>query len=213
MKKLLTAVAVFTALATAHADATPLTLNYSGAFAGNSTVGGLLIPDGTPFSFEAVFDSTTDALSDPGVGSFDAVVTFHIGASTYTSDPAGDVSVQLTDPTGNLQGLSAAGLGNSAGTLGFIGIFQTTTPAFDADAPVPTLFSSLAGPNFTLPFVIPLLGVPGGLVINDQVSLGDTAEITAAPAVPEPTSLLLLGSGALGVLARMRRRSQKSVTS
>ena len=211
MKHLLTAMAVFTALATAQADATPLTLNYSGAFAGNSTVGGLLIPDGTPFSFEAVFDSTTDALPDPGVGSFDAVVTFHIGAATYTSDPAGAVSVQLTDPTGNLQGFSAAGLGNAGGN--FIGVFQTTTPAFDADAPVPTLFSVYAGPNFTLPFVVPLLGVPGGLVINDQVSLGDTAEITAAPAVPEPTSLLLLGFGALGVLARMRRRSQKSVTS
>ena len=208
MKKLLTAVTVFTALATAHADATPLTLNYSGVFAGSSTVGGSLILNGTPFSFEAVFDSTTDALLDPGVGSFDAVVTFHIGAATYTSDPAGDVSVQLTDPTGNLQGFSAAGLGNAAGTPGFLGVFQTTTPAFDADAPVPTVFSGFAGPNFTLPFVVPLLGVPGGLVINDLVSLGETAEITAAPAVPEPTSLLLFGSGALGVLARMRRRKQ-----
>ena len=206
MKKLLTAVAVFTALATAHADATPLTLNYSGVFAGDSTVGGSPIPNGTPLSFEAVFDSTTDASSDPGVGVFEAIVTFHIGAATYTSDPAGDVSVQLTDPTGNLQGFSAAGLGNSGSN--FIGVFQTTTPAFDADAPAPTVFSGFVGPNFTLPFVVPLLGVPGGLVIND-LSLGETAEITSGTAVPEPTSLLLFGSGALGVLVRMRRRKQQ----
>ena len=215
MKKLFTAVAVFTALAATQADATTLTLSDNGYFPKDSTLDGVPFNAFTPFTYEATFDPTTDTNPLDGVGVFDTVVTFHIGSETYTSDPLADVNVVLLDPTFG-PGLYGAGLINSITGYAVVMLYQTATPAIDADVPVPTTFSTVPFGTTPLgPVVIPLLGGAGDLVITGLPLIAgpffDTAEITAATpsAVPEPGSLLLFGSCALSVLARMRRRKQR----
>jgi len=97
------------------------------------------------------------------------------------------------------------GLSNAESNVGFFGAFAMATTSLDADAPVPTVLPQFFVPVDILPFTIPLSLGAGDLVINDLVSLGETASITA---VPEPTTLTLLGLSTLGFAAYRRRRAQ-----
>jgi hypothetical protein len=196
MKRLLVLVAVFAALTAGQANAAPLTLGWSGVFGAATTIGGNALGADTPFSFEATFDPTADLL--PGVdnlGVFDAHITFTIGGTTYTVDPSGDVAVSLSYP------LYGTGLGTRAGGAVLVGGFNTATPDIDVDNPGPTTFSNRGGLGNNVT-AIPLLGA-GDLLINELVSVSDTTEITPAP---EPATMLLLGTGAVGVVARRRMR-------
>ena len=61
------------------------------------------------------------------------------------------------------------------------------------------------------PFNQVALAAAGGLFINDEIFIMDNVRFgeQADTPVPEPTSLLLFGTGALVVSARMRRRKQQ----
>jgi hypothetical protein len=212
MKRVLAIVALHVALSATPAIATPLVFTYSGVFSPTTTLNGVEFGVNTPFSFEASFDSGGDIYAAAeGAGIFDAVVSFQIGGATYTSDPAGDVNVFLQDPSHSDTGNYVVGLSNSLGSIGFLGVFATATPVIDADVPVQSTFSGFLGHTSALPFTIPLLDGAGDLVLSRVgiVSLGATAEVTAATPAPEPTSLLLFGTGAVGVIARLRRRKQQ----
>jgi len=183
-------------LPAAPATADILTLHWCGTFGPTSTLGGVSFGAPTPFTFQATFDSTTDT-AGAGLGVFDTVVTFSIlGFGTFTSDPAGDVGVRLVDPSFP-GGTYGAGLANTSTFAGFAGSFNTATPPFDADAPVPSVLTDFTGPEGNLPLTIPLMGGAGDLVINNIDSFRETAQITAA--VPAPGALALLGLGLLGL--------------
>ncbi len=82
------------------AQASTLTLSYSGVFGPNATLGGVAFGVDTPFSFAATFDGTADIFPGvEGLGAFDTEVTVRIGSATYTSDPAADLIVFLEDPS------------------------------------------------------------------------------------------------------------------
>ena len=206
MKRLLAVIAFFATFVATQAGAASLSLGYSGVFSADSTLGGVAFGADTPFTFQATFDSTTDTDPGDGIGLFDAVVTFSIqGFGSFTTDPAGDVNVVLADITSGLPAY-AAGLVTADQSWGFFRLFFAVTPAIDADVPGPSRFSGIVTTAVGVPFVIPLSLGRGDLVINDFVSLGETAEITLTTTtpVPEPGAVLLFASGAVALLARMR---------
>jgi hypothetical protein len=213
-------------LSCAPARAEILTLHHSGTFAPGSALGGVPFAANTPFTFHAVFDSTAD--SDPfnGYAIFDTVVTFEIpGYGTFTSDPAGNVNINLRDaslPSGfYAAGLVAVGAMGEI-TEGFYAAFSTATPPSDADAPMPTVMSVFAGWDGG-PLTIPLTGGAGDLFFSvNSASFGPTATITgpAQAAIPEPGTLALLlvgtltmGAGVLhrGACAPRRRKRTEGV--
>jgi PEP-CTERM motif len=192
-------------LTSAAARAELLVLSYSGSFDSATTLGGVALGAPTPFTFQATFDSTTDIRPPDGQGIFDTVVTFDItGFGTFTSDPAGDVSVFLTDPTST--GSYGVGLTTAANTSGFLALGFAAAPPFDADVPVPSSLTGFTGASSSLPFTVPLTGGAGDLVIFGFASFGETATITAV--VPEPSTLALAAIGGGGLVGLIRRRSR-----
>jgi hypothetical protein len=69
-------------------------------------------------------------------------------------------------------------------------------PPFDPHAPTPADFLGYLRTLASFPYVIPLAGGAGELVINDVGDTPRTASLVAI-AVPEPTSLVLVGLGGL----------------
>jgi PEP-CTERM motif len=204
------------AMASGRVDASSLTLSFSGEFTSTTTVGGTALGAVTPFTYTAVFDSTTGIPIGTGVDAFLTVATFNIsGVGTFTSAAGDDLYVGLADPTSNTAHDYEAVLTNLAATADFGAAYKTATPAFTAAAPVPTTFSDFVAAGGKFPFTIALAGGAGDLVVTGLATGGPTPGASIAlSSVPEPATLTLSGIGLVlvGLASWYRSRSRRITT-
>jgi hypothetical protein len=155
--------------------------------------------------FDVLFTSTGGNLNADASGQ--AVIT-----PADDNDPFNNISFAIEDGSaftravfnlnsatdGTLQ-LTVSGINITGGT--FVNTF-----ALDDNG---ENFFTVTAINGQLITDIDLTGI-SGTVFEDlrQVRIGGATEITPTP-IPEPTSMLLLGSGLFGLAAQVRRRSKK----
>jgi len=193
------AIVAWASLGLGQAKAGLLALDATGAFGPTSTLGGTAFGVDTPYSFRAVFDPAKDRNPTPGDGAgyFNATqftITIE-GHGTFAAIPNNDLNVALLDPTYHL-GINAAGLVTSTGTPFFLDSYSAVAPPFDPHVPTPTTFLGYRETLSGFPYIIPLAGGAGDLVIND---VGDFPRTASLIAVPEPSSLMLLALGGLAL--------------
>lgn len=194
------AILVAATLGAGRVEATLLALEATGSFGPTSTLGGAAFGADTPYSFRAIFDSAEDRNPNPG----DGAGYFRVTQFTITIDQHGsfegiandDLNVALLDPTYHL-GIHAAGLLTSLGEPFFLDTYSAVAPAFDPHAPTPATFLNYLTTLSSFPYVVPLAGGAGELVILD---VGDAARTASVVAIPEPSLLTLTGLGVLVLL-------------
>ncbi len=205
----------------ASAPAGLMNLNYAGSFGPNTTLGGIVLGDGTPFSFQAEFDSA--APLSPEFGAFQvSSLSFIINGTPYAaSSPADQVVFFAYDSTEGGSPIptyyaSLLGQGtwpnNNNNLLNFAFEFATPdfipVPFWGPVIPTASVFTENLWNVCAGSVSITLAGGAGDLVINDLVGLAATASLTDFSAVPEPGNLLAL-SGLVGsaMFLRIRRKA------
>ena len=211
LTKLLCTLALLGAVANtpAYQPPDPMTLNYSGYFGAESRLDGAFIAEGTPFSITATFNPAAPLPdSSPGMGMFSAsTLSFLISGNTYAaSSPAGQ-TILLGDPEG--YGHYEVGLFKSDLSSYTLAHCTATTTEFHALSPTATVFSDFFANGYSGGYYIQLVGVEGGLLIND-LSGDSTASLTTA-SVPEPSQWAAISCfGILGLVYVAKRRLTKA---
>jgi hypothetical protein len=205
-KFLWTVIVVLVALGSGRADAALLGLEATGAFGPISTLGGTAFGADTPYSFNAIFDPAKDRNPTPGDGAgYFRATQFTItirGYGTFVGIPNNDLNVALVNPTYHL-GINAAGLVGSRGVPFSLDAYSSVIPPFDPHMPTPTAFRGYVKTLPGFPYVVPLAGGVGELIISD---VGNTPRTAALVAASEPPSLAMTGLGGLALCAYAWRR-------
>jgi hypothetical protein len=129
---------------------------------------------------------------------------FEFDGATFSGWTIGDF-VDLVDQV-TAQSVTVTGyLGGSGGTL--IGTENLTLAGGDGTAALQYLsLGAIPGAIDTLVISTPLINrTYGNFWLMDDFQYHDAANLVPPPQVPEPTTLILLGSGVVGLLARRRR--------